>query len=326
MNIIQQSFALLSPYFSPQRGNWLRLGSLAGSLMMDVIQVQYDKSMRSHIVNASEFFREKRPIEKFNTTFQSAILQGLVATVVTNLASDFFSEYTQQSLKNAMMGQKVKEWLSEENYLGFKTIDRKASEPISEILGGKISLFTYTSLVLLIDRTKELALTLLSLYRIYHLAKPLVSKSVQFPFNREGGLFAVITAVALLYFLAKTKAQERISESYAALDEGRQEVWGRVNSLERNALQVATLPPKYKESILTDIDLKIHHRLTSGSSYAMNRLLNTNVSEMFPQVFELFILYLAYGFAKADPDHFDYAKSFLPLLRESLSFMKASEH
>jgi ABC-type uncharacterized transport system fused permease/ATPase subunit len=314
------------PYFSPSQGNWLRIGGLVGSILINAVQAKYDKVMRSHIYTAFDFFREKRPIEEFNHIFRAALLRGLASVMAVNMAGAFLEQYVILSFRNAMISETMKRWLKEENYRGLKAIDCMTSQNTSKILAQRIPKFTSTSVGFVIERTKDLAFACFSLYRIYHLSKPLASKSVQFPFNYQRGLFAVIISLSGLFSWIKVRSQEGIAHSYAALDQQQTEILNRIAFLERNALQVATFPSEYKSNILNDIHVKANNILASASSVAMNSFFNTNLTYMFPQAFELFIVYVASLFAKADPDHFNYTESFLPLVRESANFMWRSTH
>jgi ABC-type uncharacterized transport system fused permease/ATPase subunit len=320
-NTVRHAYILASPYFSPVQGNWLRIGSLAGAIMMNLVQAKYDESMRQHIYTAFDFFREKKSVEEFNHIFRSAWLRGLIPVFAVNMTSDFLEEYVVHSFENAMMSQTLQRWLHQKNYWGLQAVDCTTSQNTSTILADKIPKFTSTTIGFTIGRIRDLAFTIFSLYRVYHLSKPLVSKSIQFPFNCQGGVFGVILGLLVLFAWVKIRSQEGIEKSHAALGEQRRDVFNRITFLESNALQVASFPPEYESNIVGDIQVKAASTLASVSSLAMNRFFNSNFTYLYPQVFELFIVYLASLFAKADPDHFDYEESFLPLLRESINLM-----
>jgi ABC-type uncharacterized transport system fused permease/ATPase subunit len=325
-NTVRQAYILAAPYFSPMQGNWVRIGSLAGAIMMNLVQAKYDESMRRHIYTAFDFFREKKSVEEFSHIFRSAWLRGLIPMVAINMTSAFLKEFVVHSFENAMMSQTLQRWLHQKNYRGLKAVDCTTSQKTTTILADKIPKFTSTTIGFTIGRIRDLAFTIFSLYRVYHLSKPLVSKSIQFPFNCQGGVFGIILGLLVLFAWVKIRSQEGIEKSHAALGLQRRDVLNRITFLERNALQVASFPAEYESNIVGDIQGKAASTLASVSALAMNRFFNSNFTYLFPQVFELFIIYLAHLFAKADPDHFDYEKSFLPLLRESINLMWRSTH
>jgi ABC-type uncharacterized transport system fused permease/ATPase subunit len=320
-NTVRQACALASPYFSPSQGNWLRVGSLVGSVVIHAFHAQYNEAMRSHIYTAFDFFNEKRPIEEFDAVLRSALLRGFASVFAVDMASSFLQEYVDHSFENAMSAQTLKRWLKDENYQGLKAVDCTTSHNVPTLLADKIPKFTSTSVKFVTQRIGDLASTIFSLYRLYHLSKPLFSKSIQFPFNCQGGVFAVIIGLLGLFAWVKVRSQEGVEHSHDTLDHQQREVFRRITSLERNALTVAAFPLEYKNNILNDIQVKARNTLTSVTTVAMHSFFNTNLTYMFPQMFELFIVYVASLFAKADPAHFDYKESFLPLLRESVHFM-----
>lgn len=321
-----QAYTLSSPYFSPVRGNWQRIGSLAGLIFMTVLRVKYDGVMNGHIHAAFDFFQEKKPLEKFNGVFRSAVFHGCAAITGVEMVNEFLRQRLALSFQNAMISDTLQRWLQEGNYRGLKTVDCHTSQKTPTLLAVRIPNFTSTTLTLALVRTEELAVNLLSLYRIYHLSKPLVLKSAQFPLNCQGGIFAILVTLLGLFSWIKVRAQESITKSHTILDKQRFEVLNRITFLERNALQVASIHPDYKDNILNKIQLKATGALASVSSVVVNSFFNEKFTFMFPRAFELTVVYLASLFAKADPEHFDYTNSFLPLLRESVAFMWRSTY
>lgn len=319
LTTVRQAYILASPYFSPSKENGGRIVGLAGSIFMMAFRARYDEVMRSHIYAVFDFFEQKKPITEFNGVFRSGV-GGFVAIMATDMFSTYLIERVALSFRNAMLGSTLERWLKEGNYLGVKTLDSETSGKIRCTLQDQVPNFTATTLSW-IDRIGDLVVNLLSLYRIYHLSKPLYSKSLQFPFNHPGGVFATMIGVLGLFTLIKVRAQESIEKSHAALDQKETEVLNQIIFLERNALQVASLPLGYSKNILTNIKNKSASMLSEASSFALSRFFNSNFTFMFPQASQLSFLYLASLFAKANPEHFDYTNSFLPLFRECSTFM-----
>ncbi len=320
LTTVRQAYTLASPYFSPVRGNWGRIGGVAGSVFMMAFRAQYDGVMHKRMYAFFDFFQQKRPIAEFNGVFRAAV-GGFVSIMATDMVREFLQKRLELSFQNAMLKDTLERWLKEENYLGVKTRKWEISKKICCTLEDKIPNFTSTTLTLVIERVGDLVINLLSLYRIYHLSKPLYSKSLQFPFNRPGGVFAVMIGILGVFSWIKIRAQAGIAKSHALLNQKESEALDLIGSLEGNALQTASLLLKYRKNILDDIKNTSACALSEVSSFKLTRLFNTNMTFMFPNAFQLSLVYLASLFAKVDPENFDYTNSFLPLFRECMNFM-----
>lgn len=317
---LKQAYHLASPYFSPKAGNWSRIGMLAGAVLMAAYRAKTDGTRREQIQEVYTFFWEKKPLEEFNKVFQAAGI-GYFAIIGTDIATEWFREKLNISFQQTMTLQTLNRWLENGNYRGVKARDDDTSSKISDILAEKIPDFTFTTLMLLIWRIGDLAVNSFSLYRIYQLSKPLYLKSLPFPLNRQGGIFAVMVSLLGLFTLFKIRAQQGIETSDGIVRDKRFKALKRVKFLEKNALQMASLPQKYHNQIITDIQAKGRDVLATSASYEMSRFFNDHFNFIFPHAFELAVVYLASLFAKNDPEHFVYKDTFSPLLNESLAFM-----
>lgn len=127
LTTLRQAYYLASPYFSPQRDNWLRIGTLAGSILMMTFRAKFDRTGQKQIYAVYDFFKEKRALEEFSKVFQSAI-GGYVTIIATNIATDYLSEHLSISFRHAMIHDTLKRWLDSDNYRGVKALDNPSCD------------------------------------------------------------------------------------------------------------------------------------------------------------------------------------------------------